>query len=722
MQCKDDWLLRVLVNLGVIDERAAAGVRESGAAYASRELIRRGAASKEQIASAVRRRYQISFSEPNMDAIEKMAFSLVPESLCREHLLVAMHAEGENIDLLMANPLDEDAIGAVTALTGRKPRPFYGLPERIEHLIDEGYNNDSMIGDILKKLPDEEVESVEDVAETSAAVVKASDIGAPVIRLINLIIAQAVRMKASDIHVEHDEKVTMVRYRIDGALRNIMKIPKQIGDGPMVSRIKIMSNLDVADRRRPQDGRAKLRIGRTEIGLRVSSMPTSFGEKVVIRILDENQAQVSLDSMGFRPEILARMHRLSQMSQGIFLLTGPTGSGKTSTLYALLQGIKSEDINIVTVEDPIEYRLEGINQIQVNDKAGMNFASVLRSVLRQDPDVILIGEIRDRETADIAFQAAMTGHMVFSTLHTNDAVSTIARLVDMGVERYKIAPALMGIASQRLVRRICAHCKEPVEPSPELGVLLRREGFPARQFKGAGCVKCNFTGLSGRMAVIEFLDLSDQKARNLLNSGSDDVRFREAAVANGWLMTLESDALWHLSNGDAPLEEVIPFLGPSAAPASAPVPAAATAPSAARPAADAAAPRRILSVDDVQSNRELIQLALRNEGYEITEASSGADALKEIARSRPHLVLLDLMMPEMDGFAVVKCLRGEMGMPDLPVMVLTAMNESESQATALELGADDYLIKPFNAKVLKARVKALFRRYEYSPAAARPGP
>ena len=238
-----------------------------------------------------------------------------------------------------------------------------------------------------------------------------------------------------------------------------MKLPKSIGEGPLVSRIKIMANLDVADRRRPQDGRAKLRVGSEEIGLRVSTIPTSFGEKAVLRILDKRSAEVPLASLGLRPELLERLTAIAGSDSGMMMITGPTGSGKTTTLYSLLHHIKSEDINIVTVEDPIEYRLDGICQVQVNEKTGLTFASVLRSVLRQDPDVVLVGEVRDRETADIAFQAALTGHMVFSTLHTNDSVATISRLLDMGVERFKMAPALIGVAAQRLVHRICPDCR-----------------------------------------------------------------------------------------------------------------------------------------------------------------------------------------------------------------------------------------------------------------------
>ncbi len=328
MQCKDDWLLRALVADGMIDGPTAAAVRASGAAFASNELLRRGEATKEQLVKVVNERYQIPFAEPPPGSIDKMALALVPERLCREHFLVPLRLAGEAIDLLMANPLDSAALDAVAVLTGREARAVYGLPEKIEQLLAEGYSSDALIGDILKKMPDEgdSVEVVDYGADSPEA--RVADVSAPVIRLINLIIAQAVRLKASDIHIEHDEKVTMVRYRIDGVLRSMMKVPKQIGDGPLVSRIKIMANLDVADRRRPQDGRAKLRVGREEVGLRVSTIPTAFGEKAVIRILDQSQAQVSLTTMGFRPEILERLDRLAQSNQGLFLLTARRGPAR----------------------------------------------------------------------------------------------------------------------------------------------------------------------------------------------------------------------------------------------------------------------------------------------------------------------------------------------------------------------------------------------------------
>jgi type II secretory ATPase GspE/PulE/Tfp pilus assembly ATPase PilB-like protein len=517
--------------------------------------------------------------------------------------------------------------------------------------------------------------------EPEAPEAAAESIGTPVIRLANQIIAQAVRLKASDIHLEQEEKSTAVRYRIDGVLRTVMSLPKHIGNGPLISRIKIMSDLDLADRRRAQDGRAKLRVGGRELGLRVSTIPTAFGEKAVLRILDQRSAEVPLESLGFRARVRERIAELAGCGQGLLLVTGPTGSGKTTTLYSILNRLKSDQVNIVTVEDPIEYRLPGINQIQVHEKAGLGFASVLRSVLRQDPDIILVGEIRDRETADIAFQAALTGHMVFSTLHTNDAVSTINRLLDMGVERFKLAPALAGVVSQRLVRRICAECR------------------------GQGCEACAGTGLRGRIALAEVLDLRDPEARQRLGAAASLENFEAVALEKGWLWKLADDARGHLEAGETTRDEVAPYIGP----APMPLPAARGD----SPLPQGTASKRILIVDDCPDNRGLARDTLRSEGYELAEAPDGASALAQIQARLPGLVLLDLMMPGVDGFAVIKRLRADPGTAHLPIIVLTAMGEAESQALCLELGADDYMIKPFHPKVLRARVQALFRRQCY---------
>ena len=725
---KDEWIIRALLSDKLLDKAGVDSLRRAGTPYACAELLQKKLLTKAQLAGAVKAQYNVAFEDLAIAAPGQMALSLIPEKMCRKHTMIPFRVDEERIDILMANPIDMIALEDAASVSGRKPVPFFGLPDRIEELIAQFYSSDAAVLDLLKKLPDEEtVECLDDGAKENDARLDKFEIAAPVIRLANGIIAQAIRMKASDIHIEQEEIATIVRYRIDGDLRNMMTLPKFIGEGPLVSRIKIMSNLDVADRRRPQDGRAKLLVGKLEFGLRVSTIPTAFGEKAVLRILDPRQAQVPLEDLGFRPEVLERVLRLSHSDKGMLLITGPTGSGKTTTLYSILNQLKSIKINIVTVEDPIEYRLAGINQVQVNEKAGLSFAAVLRSVLRQDPDVLLVGEIRDRETAEIALQAALTGHLVFSTLHTNDAISTIDRLLDMGIERFKLAPALIGIVSQRLVRRNCTACRMEETPIPLVSELLKKWALPIRQFKGKGCEKCLFTGYQGRTALLELLDLSEEAARDLVASETDMAALRKECLKRSWLLTLEQGVLWHLAHGEIESKEALSLLKtpqperPSAATAppvlqrAVPPPLAAASPiPPAVPPPDYA--RRILVVDDNLDNRILVRDTLSQEGHTIIEAENGLAALEKVQSERPDLVLLDIMMPVMDGFTVIKRLRGELGLLGLPILILTAMGEEESQSLALQLGADDYMTKPFSPGLLRSRIRALIRRSEYRAA------
>ena len=713
---KDEWLIRVLVSKNLLDEPAVDSLRQSGAPYVSAELLRNNILTKQQLAQAVKEVYNVAFDELESAAMGKMALSLISERLCRKHLMVPFRVEADRIELLMANPIDMTALDDAASVSGRKPVAFFGLPDRIEDLISLGYHPDTMVLDILKKLPaGEAVECLDDESkerESSAIMVESS---APVTRLVDGIITQAIRMRASDIHIEQEEFSTVVRYRIDGDLRSMMTVPKHIGEGPLISRIKIMSSLDVANRRRPQDGRAKLRVEREIFGLRVSIIPTAFGEKAVLRILDPRQAKVPLEALGYRPDVLARMIRLSRSDKGMMLITGATGSGKTTSLYSILNQLKSAKINVITVEDPIEYRLAGINQVQVNEKAGLTFAAVLRSVLRQDPDVLLVGEIRDRETAVIALQAALTGHMIFSTLHTNDALSSLDRLIEMGIERSILAPALVGIVSQRLVRRICTDCRIEEAPGAPMAGLLKKWGLPVRQFKGKGCEKCAFTGLHGRTALVELLDLGEEEARSLIASAADTAAMRKECLEMGWLLTMEQDVLWHVAHGEMAVEEAAAMLKTHLHPSRS-LAVADNAPRARAPGSSGAGGRRILIVDDDAANRTLVRATLGSEGYDLIEAASGLEALEKIQNKKPDLVLLDIQMPGMDGFAVLERLRGQLGLVELPILILTAKSEAESQSLALETGADDYQTKPFVTGVLRSRIKALIRRSEHRAA------
>ncbi len=534
--------------------------------------------------------------------------------------------------------------------------------------------------------------------------------------MVNSIISQAYHKRSSDIHIEHEEKASHVRIRIDGVLRNIMSLPKHIAAGPLVSRIKIMANLDVSNHMRPQDGRAKILLAGAEVGLRVSTLPTSYGEKVVIRILDQRAAEVPFDKLGFAPEVSAIIENSLAASQGLILVTGPTGSGKTTTLYSVLNKVRSESSNIVTVEDPIEYKLAGINQVQVNEKQGLSFASVLRSVLRQDPDIIMVGEIRDRETADIAFQSAMTGHMVFSTLHTNDAVSTIIRLVDMGVDRFKISPGLLAITAQRLVRKICPYCtvKMPAAESDQaiLSAMISY-GFEPVLHKGRGCVKCEGSGYAGRTSMVEILQVTE-RIKEMINSGADAAEITQAALEEKVLRTMTQDALWQLSKGYTDLAEAAPYMildkktaaaqsGAAASPAKSDVPGPGQAQA-------SAGKQRVMIVEDDPIMRLLLRKFIEGAGFEVLEAVDGAEALDAIAHEVPDLLLSDINMPRMNGLDLVKGVRQTLGLSDLPIIMLTTETSDKSQEMAFELGADDYIIKPFKGNLVVARINAALRR------------
>ena len=702
---EDEWLLNGSVKLAGLTPELISEFRRQKKPSLADALVLVHPASGPELAAALKKAYGIIAVEPAKGALDKLALSLVPETLCRRHRLIPLKLNEETIELAMSNPLDVTALHDVELLTGRRPVARYCRPECVQSLLSELFNPDNVVHDILAKIGESEAvevleeEEAGEKAEEEAE--EAAKIDAPVIQLVNSIISKGIGMRASDIHIEHDELTSHVRYRIDGTLRSILSVPHALASGPLVSRIKIMADLDVSEHRRPQDGRAKLRIGGVEIGLRVSTLPTQHGEKIVIRVLDERSAKVPLEDLGFNPELAARLQALLRAAQGIFLVTGPTGSGKTTTLYALLNKLKSEDVNITTIEDPIEYKIEGLNQVQIEEKQGLTFPAVLRSVLRQDPDIIMVGEIRDPETADIAFQSAQTGHLVLSTLHTNDTIATVSRLADMGLERFKIASGLLGITAQRLVRRLCLACREAVprkDAEAEVLPALKREKLSESYFRPRGCAACGQTGYKGRISLLEFFETT-QDMKDAVAAGSDEGALKEAALAAGSLHTLRHDALWHLSQGDTSLEEILPYVSLAEA-----------GKFRGRDRRKEGTPRRILIVDDNAELRRSLRSLLEAERYLIEEAGDGLQALARIRESPPDLMLLDLNMPNMDGYVLIRLLRGEIGMPNFHIMVMTTRYGDKTHEEVLRLGADDYIEKLASPTILLARVNAAFRR------------
>jgi Tfp pilus assembly pilus retraction ATPase PilT len=522
-----------------------------------------------------------------------------------------------------------------------------------------------------------------------------------------------------------------------------MMLPRAAGL-PLVSRIKIMATMDIADRLRPQDGRARVSVNGSRVDLRVSTLPASYGEKVVIRILDTRSTVLSLDGLGLLPEEAKRLADLVSLREGIVLVTGPTGSGKTTTLYSALRQIQQRAVNIVTVEDPVEYKLQGIVQVQVNEKAGLNFANALRSILRQDPDVILIGEVRDKETAGIAVQASLTGHLVLSTLHTIDAASSIARLVDIGVEPYKIAAALKGVVAQRLLRRLCSTCRQ--ESTDPVSDRMRR-WLPAGMalYKAVGCPECAQTGYHGRMAVLEVLAVTGDIERVIANGEIADV-IAETARAQG-MKTLWESGIEHVRAGETSLDELLRVVEPplevpvrrsaphrdagaeparsrTDAPTRSPAHTPSRAPVVRPPTSlpdDAlqllddlfdetfAAKKTVLLVEDEEPLRQVLRELLEREGFTVVEASDGVQALDEVDRSAPDVVVLDLNLPRLDGYGVLNHLRARPSTSKLPVIVLTAKGDEENEVRVFETGANDFLAKPFRPRALSARLRALLK-------------
>src|SRR5438876_854504 len=451
----DEWLAQSIEGLTPERLLALRGRAESGRTLWDC-VVAEKIATDAQIIEKLCHRFRLKVADPSR--IDLTARDGVPGQLARRYHVLPLRLTDSFLELGTANPFDLDAERALAFATARAIRLFLLAPSKISEKLDEMYKPEKAIDKLLEGLGDDEVlTTLKDAHPEELNVSEADASQKPVVRLVDMIISEGILSRASDIHVEPEEGGVAVRYRIDGVLRQVMKIPRQAGL-PLISRIKIMSSLDIADRLRPQDGRARVAVNGQPIDLRVSTLPAQLGEKVVIRILDSRATVKSLDSLGLNTSEIEGIKRLLENHEGIILVTGPTGSGKTTTLYSCINLIKSEGVNIVTVEDPVEYRMQGIVQVQVQEKAGLTFASALRSILRQDPNVVLVGEIRDRETAQIAVQASLTGHLVLSTLHTNDAANAVTRLVDIGVEAYKIAAALRGVIAQRLMRKLCPTC------------------------------------------------------------------------------------------------------------------------------------------------------------------------------------------------------------------------------------------------------------------------
>ena len=713
-------------------------------------------ATDAEIVDKLSHRFRLKVAD--VTKMDQSARDAVPEQLVRRHHVLPLRLTDSYLEIGTANPLDLDAEKALAFNTAREIRLFLLAPSKISEKLDELYKPDKQLDKLLEGMGDTDLQTLPD-APAVEEITEADAQQKPVVRLVDMIISEGILSRASDIHVEPEEGGVAVRYRIDGVLRQVMKIPRQAGL-PLISRIKIMSSLDIADRLRPQDGRARVAVNGQPIDLRVSTLPAQLGEKVVIRILDSRATVKSLDSLGLNAGEGDAIKRLLENHEGIILVTGPTGSGKTTTLYSCINQIKSEGVNIVTVEDPVEYRMQGIVQVQVQEKAGLTFAAALRSILRQDPNVVLVGEIRDKETAQIAVQASLTGHLVLSTLHTNDAANAVTRLVDIGVEPYKIAASLRGVVAQRLMRKLCPTCKEVwMEAPPERVRRWIPQGTPL--YRAAGCPDCVMTGYRGRFSILEILTMTPELERRIAAGEAPD-RIADAARRGG-MKSLWDSGLAHVTRGESTLDELtrvvdIPAeesphgpgerpspaprapekrgsgptrlsglhdaLRPSPAPGTVTIPpehASATVSThfdlleepvapARRSGAHGLPASKVLLVDDEDSLRKVMRDLLERDGYVVTEARDGVQALDQVDRVGPDIIVLDLNLPGLDGYGVLSHLRSRPATASIPVIVLTAKGDEDNEVRVFELGANDFLTKPFRARALSARLEAVLGR------------
>jgi type IV pilus assembly protein PilB len=517
-----------------------------------RLLIEQGTISEVELVRTLAHQVGLEFVDLGDFTIDGSVTALVTESLARRYQAIPLTWDEGKLVVAMADPSNVFAVDDIRALAGAEVRTVVATASQILETIDRLYRDNGEVDEIMQAATDEADEPI-DLASISEVVEDA-----PIVKFVNLLVNQAVTDRASDIHVEPTENDLRIRFRIDGVLHEVMRSPRSIQAG-VISRLKVMADINIAERRVPQDGRITMKVSGRNIDLRVATLPTVYGEKVVMRILDKGHALLNLEDLGFLPESLGRFEQSYRKPYGTILVTGPTGSGKSTTLYATLNLLNESHRNIITVEDPVEYRLPGINQVQINPKAGLTFASALRSILRADPDIVLVGEIRDRETAVIGIEAALTGHLVLSTLHTNDASSTPMRLVEMGVEPFLVTSALDAVVAQRLARRLCDKCKEAYQPSE---AELVEAGWPMEDIgqewptlhRAAGCTACGRTGYRGRFGVHEVMLLTEEIERLVIERRSTE-DIQKVALMQG-MLSLRADGLRKAGMGLTSLEEI----------------------------------------------------------------------------------------------------------------------------------------------------------------------
>src|SRR5229473_3549285 len=751
----------LLVRSGIIDASGLARAREAqekNGISLSKALATLGLADEQNMVEAIAQNMRLEALGPKLPEVPAEVASLLPSDFCRKRAVVPLSLQGRILRLGLADPMDYSTIQDAEFRSAKCVLAVVASHTQIQSLIQQIYPQEASVS--LDALGNADIQGeVETVGDSEIEVVDPAKLAKdtqmpPVVRLVNLILSGAAKNGASDIHMEPKENFLQVRYRVDGLLREIIKVPKNQMDAT-ISRMKIISGMDIAERRRPQDGRSRLKYEGKRIDLRVSTLPTQFGEKVVIRLLDNKRAQVTMDQLELTSENQRKFQLLLSRPQGMILVTGPTGSGKTSTLYTALNWVKSSAKNIITVEDPIEYQLDGVTQVQINTKTGVTFAAGLRSILRQDPNIILVGEIRDQETAGIALEAAQTGHLLLSTLHTNDAPGTITRLLDLGIEPFLISSAVIGILAQRLVRSPCPSCSVSQPPSAD---AIEKAGGPSRLpadakwMAGRGCEECRQSACKGRIAIHELLPVNDE-VRELVSRRASEHAIRKAA-RNAGMRTLLEDGILKAAQGLTTLEDVVrvvaaddtaahkeeatrPETGHSSPPRDgaaarqqkpkkqaasnafarnaqesevAPDEAPAPAGNEAATPGKAQGKELVLVVEDSSTIASVVKYFLELEGFQVLVAKDGNLGLESAKRNQPHVIVTDYNMPGMDGMSMVKALRAEAATRGIAVLMLTSEDDVEKEAQALEAGVDDYILKPVEPRRLAARVRSVLAR------------
>ncbi len=664
-----------------------------------RILVEMSYVTEDQLANALALQLDLPRVDLPSIRIPDEIIQLVTRETAESDILIPYAREGKRLMVAMSDPLDFMAMDNLRFRTGFEVGAAVSTESAILNSIERYYKVEEAVENILRMGSDSpDVEFLKDAEEEGDAPQTLQQLSqaAPIVKLVTTVIMDAIRRRATDIHVEPQESYIQVRYRVDGNLQDTLKLPRRV-HASVVSRIKILGNMDIANRMTPQDGSTKMRYEQKQVDLRISTLPAIFGEKVVIRILDRTRGLLPLPKLGVPELLIQKMQDAGSKSQGMIVVTGPTGSGKTTTLYAFLQWLQDPSINIITVEDPVEYNIPGITQVSVREQAGLNFATFMRSALRQDPDVILVGEVRDLETAEIAIRAALTGHFVLTTLHTNDTVSTVVRLIDLGVQPFLVSSALTGIVAQRLVRKICTNCKTEVPSS----AATQPPGFAGltRSFKGGGCPHCDYTGFHGQVGVYEYLDV-DSHMKRLIAANAEESVLREEANRAG-MVSLFKDAWQKVADGITTVSEVmakVPYYGQPAAAAAASGPAV-PAPVAVTPATRAS----VLLIDNDPDDAAQFHTALDPQGYRMS-VSDWAHAYESVCRENPEVIVLNLDDPAADWAALGNQLQRSLSTVTIPVLLLKSGAEWSVEIESLRQGAVGVLRRPVQPVEVLARL------------------